>query len=479
MAWYSIRSQEATGAALELPKDAGPLARLGGWLRHWIGLDRAIAYTVLGRFWQAFAGLITLLLITRYLTPNEQGYYYTFYSLVALQIVFELGFSFVILQLAAHERAQLTLSADGCIGGDPVSHARLASILHKAVYWYLVAGLLMTIALVPAGFAFFNAHQVPGSRVAWRLPWCWLVLFNMLAFQIDPVFSFLEGCGFVAEVARRRFWQALLGSVMAWMAMLAHHGLYAPAMLILGQVSVSFGYLLFSDHRRLLVGLMRHRVGGYKVAWRAEIWPFQWKIALSWLCGYFIFQLFSPILFAFQGPVVAGRMGMSLNVATGIGSIAMAWMNTKASPFGQMVARREFKALDRLFFRTLKQSTLLLVFGSLLFLVLLWLYGGHHPKFTTRLLPEWALALLLIQTTMSHVVYSEALYLRSHKEEPFVGQAVVSALLVGGLTYVLGRYWGANAVVVGLVAQGLFFGLPSGTYLFLTYRRRWHEPAPE
>jgi len=46
--------------------------------------------------------------IARFLTPSEQGYYYTFNSLVALQIVFELGFSFVILQLAAHERAQLS-----------------------------------------------------------------------------------------------------------------------------------------------------------------------------------------------------------------------------------------------------------------------------------------------------------------------------------------------------------------------------------
>jgi O-antigen/teichoic acid export membrane protein len=444
---------------------------------HWIGLDRAIAYTVLGRFWQAFAGLITLALITRYLTPNEQGYYYTFYSLVALQIVFELGFSFVILQLAAHERAQLTFSAGGGIAGDAVSRARLASILHKAVYWYLAAGLVMTVALVPAGFAFFNAHQVPGAQVAWRLPWCCLVLFNMLAFQIDPVFSFLEGCGFVAQVARRRFWQALLGSALAWMAMIVHHGLYAPAMLILGQVTVSLGYLLFSDHRRLLAGLMRHRVGGHTVGWRTEIWPFQWKIALSWICGYFIYQIFSPVLFAFQGPVAAGRMGMSLNLATGIGSIAMAWMNTKASPFGQLVARREYQALDRLFFRTLWQSTLLLVFGALLFLFLLWLYGNHVPKFSTRLLPEWAIALLLLQTIMNHIVYSEALYLRCHKEEPFVGVSAASAVLVAGLTYVLGRYWGADAVVVGLVLQGLIFSLPSGTYLFLTRRRAWHRQS--
>ena len=45
----------------------------------------------------------SVLLIVHFLTAAEQGYYYALWSLVALQSVFELGFSFVILQVAAHE----------------------------------------------------------------------------------------------------------------------------------------------------------------------------------------------------------------------------------------------------------------------------------------------------------------------------------------------------------------------------------------
>ncbi len=62
-----------------------------------------------------------------------------FASLVSLQAVFELGFSFVILQMAAHECARLALHADGRVEGDAVAHARLASILQKTFRWYLVA----------------------------------------------------------------------------------------------------------------------------------------------------------------------------------------------------------------------------------------------------------------------------------------------------------------------------------------------------
>src|SRR5450631_2953866 len=89
-------------------------------IKHATGLDRAIGFTILARGWSTLAGVLTVLLIARFLSPSEQGYYYTFSSLVALQVVFELGFAFVILQLAAHERAHLVVAVDGSITGDPI-----------------------------------------------------------------------------------------------------------------------------------------------------------------------------------------------------------------------------------------------------------------------------------------------------------------------------------------------------------------------
>jgi len=443
-------------------------------VKHYVGLDRAISFTILGRFWTAAASFLTLLLIAHFLSPNEQGYYYTFNSLAALQIVFELGFSFVILQLAAHERASLTFLPNGRIEGNPIAHSRLASVLQKAVKWYFVAGVLMAVALIPAGQYFFAHLRTQDPGVRWNLPWCLLVFATMLAFQIDPLFSFLEGCGFVEQVAHRRLVQAILGSFLAWGALFTHHGLYAPCLIILGQVAVGVAFLLSGNHRPMLKDLLLFPVREHYVAWRTEIWSFQWKIAVSWLCGYFIYQIFSPVLMAFQGPVAAGQMGMSLSITAGIGSVALAWMSTKASPFGAMIARGQFAELDKLFFRTLWQSTLLLVFGASTFLLVLIVGGQRYPKLAMRILPPWVVAILLILTIMNHVICSLALYLRAHKREPFFLQAVISAILIAGLTFVLGKYYGANAVVVGLLLQSIVFGWPSATYIFVTKRRQWH-----
>lgn len=177
------------------------------WLHEVLGIDKAIAFTILGRGWASVAGLVTVALIARFLSPAEQGYYYTFGSLIALQIVFELGFSFVILQMASHERAHLTFSPDGVISGDPVAHSRLASVLQKTIRWYTSAAVLLAAFLLTAGSHFFSAHQHGGENVSWRIPWYAAALAATLTFQLDPILSFMEGCGFVSNVAVLRFAQ--------------------------------------------------------------------------------------------------------------------------------------------------------------------------------------------------------------------------------------------------------------------------------
>lgn len=454
-------------------------ASLRHFLKHWIGVDRAILYTVLARFWGAASGLVTVLLVARFLSPSEQGYYYTFSSLVALQIVFELGFSFVILQLAAHERAALILHEDGNIEGDAVAHSRLASILQRAVRWYAVAGILMTVTILAAGFYFFSVNRT-ASHISWQFPWVLLVLASMCTFQIDPIFSFLEGCGYIADVARRRVLQAALGSLMAWAVLILHHGLFAPAMIIWGQVIVGLSMLTFSKFRPLLKGLWHRDHGSHAISWRREIFPFQWRIAISWLCGYFIFQIFNPILFAYCGSVAAGKFGMSMTIATSIGGVALSWIYTKSSPFGAMVSRREFAALNKLFFRTVWQSSLILLFGCCAFLLVLFAARGVYPRFVARLVSPGYFGLLLICIVVNHVTNCQAIYLRAFKREPFLWPTVLSALMVTTQTFFLAKYAGANAVIVGLFLQGVLVGLPVATYVFITRRREWnHQALPE
>lgn len=463
----------------EISETAGPFAWLERQqqntrkaLRIGLGIDRAVGFTILARGWASVAGLVTVALIARFLSPSEQGYYYTFGSLIALQIVFELGFSFVILQMASHERAHLTISSADVISGDSVAHDRLASVLQKTVCWYSSAAVLLAVFLLTAGSYFFSAHEHAGDHVFWRIPWYTAALAATLTFQLDPFLSFMEGCGFVPNVARVRLAQAVTGSSLAWMALIAHHGLFAPTMVISGNAGVAFIWLF--RRRHLLLPLLRRKPGENRIHWMKEVWTFQWRIAVSWLCGYFIFQLYNPVLFAYRGAVTAGQMGMSLSLANALISVAISWVNTKAAPFGAMIARREYEQLDRLFFKSAKQSLAVCAAGA----VIVW-SGAIYLNWARiplahRVLDPVSLGILLANSLISVIVFAEATYLRAHKQEKFLLPSVLGAVLTGSSTYFLGRDYGAIGIVTGTLLVSLMMGLPLGTYIFLKYRRIWH-----
>jgi O-antigen/teichoic acid export membrane protein len=453
--------------------NASGTARIRHWLRTVLGLDRAVGFTVLARFWGSAAGLVTVLLIARFLSPAEQGYYYTFGSLVAMQMIFELGFSFVILQLASHERARLSISADYEITGDPIAHARLASVIQKSVRWYSVAAVLLAATLVPVGFHFFSTHQHAGPTVFWRLPWCFAALMAALNFQIDPFLSFLEGCGYVPEVARLRFMQSVTGSLLAWCALASHHGLFAPSMMLFGMAFSALVWL--ARKHKLLLGLLRYHTGSDRIRWNEEVWPFQWRIAVSWFCGYFIFWLFNPVLFAYRGPVEAGQMGMTLSLVNAIQNIAVSWVSTKSAPFGTLIARKQYQQLDQTFFQALRQAFAVSLAGALTAWLGCIYLNFQHLRFAQRLLDPFSLGLLLILMITNVVIFSEAFYLRAHKQEVFFVNSIVGAVLVTACTLFFGRRYGAFGIAVSC-CLGNVVSLVWATYKFRKYRRLWHTP---
>ena len=464
--------------AEDMTNENGSSPRLSRWLatgRQHLGLDRAVGFTVLARAWTSLSGLVTVALIARLLSQAEQGYYYTYSSLIALQMVFELGFSQVVMQLASHERAHLSLDAAGRVTGDETAHARLASVLKIVVRWYGAGAVLFALIIVPFGLYFFSTHQHAGQFVPWRGPWIAAAASAVVAFFLDPFFSFFEGCGFVANVAHMRWLQAIVASVLAWILLLTHHGLYAPAAVIAGQVIVGATWIL--SRHDFVRNLLRHRTAGRNIAWRDEILPFQWRIAVSWISGYFVYQTFNPFLFAYRGPVAAGQMGMSLSFANAIMLIAMAWVSTKAAPFGTLIAQKRFPELDRLFSRALLQSTFVAIAGA----ATIWLAALHlnaiHSPYSRKLLSPIPFALLLAAAVANHIFASMGTYLRAHKQEVLFQLSMAIAVAVLLSNYIFARTVGSMGMVTGYFVIIVTFGLGLGMVTFQRYRRIWHAPA--
>ncbi len=477
---------EPTPVPLDYAPDATPeihpppgTVSPGGWLARagrLIGLDRAIVFTVLARGWSAMAAAVTIGLILKYLTPVEQGYYFVINPLVSIQIIFELGFSFVILQTASHESAYLHISPDGTVTGPDRERGRLSSILQKALRWYSMAAVLLLVVLLLGGRLFFQqvSSQTNQQPVHWAGPWALAAVAATFTFQIDPIFSFLEGCGFVPQVARARLTQFITGSVLSIFTLLTHHGLYAPGAMLLGQ-ALAGGWAV-SRHRRLLSNVLRHDPGEHQASFGSDIWPLQWRMAVSWVSGYLTVPLFAPMLahMGEHGPIEAGRIGASISVAAKIGDVAMAWMSTKSAPFGRLVALRQYAELDRRFFRSLIQSTALGAAGAAAVWTVALLLARHGSRFSSRFLPPLGLALLLSGFLFNTVLSSMAIYLRAHKQEKMMINSILGALYTVPMAWFLGHRYGGLGIAFGFAAGSLVLGLGYGTYTFLKWRRIWH-----
>jgi hypothetical protein len=215
----------------------------------------------------------------------------------------------------------------------------------------------------------------------------------------------------------------------------------------------------------------------HAIHWQTEVWPFQWRIAISWLCTYLSSSIFTPIVFATRGPVEAGRMGMSLNICNSLAAVAIAWMSTKAAPFGTMIARGERDRLDRLFFRTLWQSTGMLCAGIVAILGGLLILPYIAPRLAGRMLSPGVFVLLLGGFLALHIVQCLAIYLRSHKIEPFLIQSVVVAFFVTMTAYISGHFWGAFGIGLGYLFCTCFIGLLWAFFTFRTHRRMFISVA--
>lgn len=435
------------------------------------GVDRAVFFTLLGRGWSVGAGLLTIVVIAHFLSPELQGYYYTFNSLIALQIFAELGLNFAVIQFASHEMAKLVWLPDGTVSGDAEAKRRLQSLLHFAFSWFGVAALLMVVFLLPGGLYFFNSGYSNSNTVNnVNIPWMLLVIFTAANLFVIAAAAILEGCGKVAQVAVMRFWQSLFAAIMVWGTLSFGGNLYALAVNSLMMALIGFA-LLWSNHRVFFKDLIAHRTPLPGMSWRKEIWPFQWRIAVSSLSGFFIFHLLNPLLFKTHGPIVAGQMGMSMQIIGAMNVAAMAWITTKAPTYGRYIANNQRKELDALFFRGLLQSFIFLLIGVIFLWFLLFYLNETSSRYAARILPLQLITFLSLICLANHFVFAEAAYLRAHKEEPFMIISILGALMTIILAFLLVPSLGAKGAVYSYSAPAFLLGLIGGSIIFFRKRR--------
>jgi hypothetical protein len=409
-------------------------------LGHMAGLDAQVLPTLLFRGWQIIAGGAMVLLIPLWLGKVEQGYYYTFASLLALQIFFELGMNQVIIHLVSHDFAHVNVSDSAELKGDAIRIDRLASLVGLLRRWYGIAASLFFVIVSACGAWFFSTKgDLPLSD--WGGAWLMLTLFTAANLYLSAALTVLEGCGEVAGVARMRLVQSMCGNCMLWVALALGAGLWA--MPLVPMVAAAFSAYWLHINGNTIKRLRQHSAANatnIKINWRADIFPFQWRIAVSWISGYFIFQLFTPLAFARFGAVEAGRLGITIAVFTSLLTVGMSWVNAKLPAFAAYVSKNERANLNALFNSVVKRSMAFTLAASLTIIVIMLVLTSLDVPAVHRFASLPVVVCLAVVNLVNCFIFAAAGYMRAHKEEPMMLPSVVVGVLTLTVVIIGSRY---------------------------------------
>ncbi|GAB4152868.1 MAG: membrane protein [Planctomycetaceae bacterium] len=445
----------------------------GKW-SHWakrLEVDRAVIYSLCLRGWQLLAGAVSAILIARWFSPDVQGYYYTFSSLLTLQAIFELGCAQVVTNVASHEWSHLSLDDAGRIQGDRNAKSRLVS-LGRFVFKLYGGVALLFVLLVGLGGAWFLGQQ-PAGDVLWRTPWFCLVAVSGLLLWTLPFNALLEGCHQVATVSRFRFFQAVATNFAVWTSLVLELNLWVAVIATTTRLVCEL-VLLLVRYRRFM-GVFLFPPESERINWREELWPLQWRLGLQSACGFLSTSLYAPVMFYYHSKAVAGRMGMTWMMMFAVQAAALSWIQTRIPRFGVLIARREYDTLDRLFRRLTWISMAVVSLGGVLLCLTVWLLNVFEFSLAGRVLQPDVTAVFMFAIVVLQLSHCQAAYIRAHKRDPLLVVNMASYLLTGlGVWWFGSQYgpWGAGLVYLCVI---LFVTTPFHSWLWWQCRKDWHS----
>jgi len=329
------------------------------------GMDKPTFYTILTVIWASIAGVLTIVFIIDFLSLSDQGYWYTFLSLGALATFAELGFTTIITQFISHEYAHLE-ERNGKLMGDVNRIDRTVSLVKFSFKFYLIVTLSAFIILSIVGVIFLM-HTT--NNMYLLLAWVFYSFTGAFMLLVSLFGSVLRGFNKVKIAQQIILIASIVSNISIWIAL--YLGLNLWALGIGGIINVILSlFLLFFSKKSIWSQIYFSKVKKQH-NWLKETLPLQWRYAISWASGYFIFQFIVPVALIYAGADVAGKLGLSLVIARAVQTLANSWGSTKIPQFNMFVSQKKRKNLDTLLATIQKQSLLVFTAGSILLLLLL------------------------------------------------------------------------------------------------------------
>jgi len=421
-------------------------------------------HTAINQLWRLFSGPLMLILIPLYLSAEAQGYWYTFVSLAALAVFADMGFSTILLQFSAHEFAHLKFEENKTLSGNQYYLERISTLFRFSMKWSSGMGLLAFPVILVVGFVILNEKQ---TDVSWVIPWVAYGIASIFVFINSMLLSFIEGCNSVGEVQKIRFYISFVAVISTGILLVFGTELYALA-ISLGIGAISGTIIIFYRYRYMLQQLFFLSKNA-KHDWKKDILPLIGRYAISWISGYFIFSIFTPIAFHYYGVVEAGQIGFSIAICTAIFGIANIWMTIITPKINMYVAHKDYETLNIIFKKHLISALITYILGIITLFILV-IYLKDILPFANRLVSPFSLSIIAIGWLLQIVINSLAIYIRAHKEEPLMIPSFLTGVYISITTLLIAIYLPFEYFFLGFLSSYVWV-MPWVMVIFRRYKK--------
>ncbi len=309
---------------------------------------------------RVISGPLAILFVARHLSNEEMSFYYSFFNVIALQQILEMGLGFVIKQYIAHD---YKVDQENILTVDSI--ANIKSYFTFSCFWFLFVALFVFFIVGLFGIWFFSSYQ---GDIVWQSPWWAIVVITSISTLVTPIQFLLEGCQQQLSLYKGRVFSALVSAFSLCISLYYGAGLYSVAVSLLCS-NLALYVFIYKPSAELLNKVFSVSASKTIRKTFVEIWPMLSKLSVTWIMGYFFWNSFNLIAFKFLPLELAGRFGFTLSLARAGLSISESLVASQTTIYSNYISMGKSALAKSKFEQLAYLSCFILVIGYALYMV--------------------------------------------------------------------------------------------------------------
>lgn len=431
-------------------------------LKKWLnqqGINEGFLWILINKVFSMLKGPISAIVQIAFLSPEQQGFWYTFASLGALSAFAELGFTQIITQYVSQEFVFLNIE-EGHVVGEKERLDKFHSLISYSLKFYFVIIPTAILILSIAGFLMFKDENI-NILLAWGI----YSISGGFALLVSLFQSIYQGLDKVADIQKNILKNLIITTAINWGLLALGFGIFALSVSAIIGCFVTL-FLLYRLSPVFWKDHFKYKIDN-KYKWGTEIIPMQLKYAVGFAASYFIYQLYVPTAFKIDGSVISGQLGLTFMLVTAVRGVSDAFIGGSLPQLNFLAAEKKETSLLNNFKRLLAGSVVVNLLGGISILLLI--YFLSYTRFGIRFSSlETALLIVLFNIPINFIGVLGH-YTLLHKDASLYPLTILAGLLCAismFFVYPMTNSLKTAFIFLDIVYWGLLIPLNIGAFFY-------------